>query len=257
MQKLTRTGQRICRIIASGLLSASAGPGQASSQALPPAAPTALAPSAAQSAARANSALPAHRAEVLFSGGLLTVHAQNSSMNQILGDIGRATGMKITGGITEERVFGTYGPGGPGEVLTRLLDGTGSNVLLREDRNHTVRELVLTARLGGVTPPPPAGLNGSNGGDGNNGNDEPPAPSERWRQLQARREAANARLQQQMQQQQNQPQENGSPGAGPVTQQPDQQQPQSPNGVRTPSQMDHPENPFPVFPVPDGNPPPN
>jgi hypothetical protein len=74
--------------------------------------------------------------------------------------------MKITGGVVDERVFGTYGPGAPAKILTSLLEGTGSNVLLIQSpkaspAGSTVSstsapvELVLTPRHGGPTPPNP------------------------------------------------------------------------------------------------------
>lgn len=102
----------------------------------------------------------AGRARVVWSAGLLEITADNSSLNQILREICRETGMKITGGVTDERVFGKYGPGAPAEILMRLLDGTGSNVLLRETASKTPAELILTPRQGGPTPPNPnaAGL---------------------------------------------------------------------------------------------------
>jgi hypothetical protein len=67
--------------------------------------------------------------------------------------------MKITGGVTDERVFGNYGPGSPGKILATLLDGTGSNMLLVQSdglsSNAAPAELVLTPRHGGPTPPNP------------------------------------------------------------------------------------------------------
>ena len=63
--------------------------------------------------------------------------------------------MKITGGVADQRVFGKVGPGAPAEILAGLLDGTGSNMLLRENAAHTPVELVLTPRGGGATPPGP------------------------------------------------------------------------------------------------------
>jgi hypothetical protein len=63
--------------------------------------------------------------------------------------------MKITGGVADQRVFGKYGPGAPAGILARLLDGTGSNMMLRMNAAHTPVELVLTARGGGATPPSP------------------------------------------------------------------------------------------------------
>jgi hypothetical protein len=92
---------------------------------------------------------------VVWSDGQLEVTADNSSLNQILREIGRETGMKITGGVTDERVFGKYGPGAPADILVRLLDGTGSNVLLRETASKVPAELILTVREGGPTPPNP------------------------------------------------------------------------------------------------------
>jgi hypothetical protein len=100
--------------------------------------------------------LPAqHRAEVTFNNGMLTVKADNSSLNQILYDIARQTGMKINGGVVDERVFGHYGPSRPGVILGTLLDGTGSNMLLVSTQGHDPTELILTPRHGGPTPPDP------------------------------------------------------------------------------------------------------
>ena len=102
--------------------------------------------------ASANSARPAR---VTYAEGRLTVTADNSSLNQVLREISRKTGMKITGGVGDERVFGTYGPGPPADILARLLDGTGSNILLRESSTDAPAELILTPREGGPTPPNP------------------------------------------------------------------------------------------------------
>ena len=131
---------------------------------LPATAPTSLstpnaqpAPVATTSIATAPSATstPPQRAEVTYAAGLLDVRADNSSLNQILRAIGHLTGMKITGGVTDERVFGNYGPAEPSTILATLLHGTGSNMLLRESSGDAPAELVLTPRNGGPTPPNP------------------------------------------------------------------------------------------------------
>jgi len=123
---------------------------------LPATVPTVLpAPVAAPQVRVAPVADGARRAQVLYSDGKLEITADNSSLNQILHEISRETGMKITGGVTDERVFGKYGPGAPAEILIRLLDGTGSNMLLRETASKVPAELILTARQGGPTPPNP------------------------------------------------------------------------------------------------------
>jgi hypothetical protein len=89
--------------------------------------------------------------------GKLTVTANGSSLNQILRQIERKAGLQITGGVTDERVYGSYGPGSLGDVLGLLLDGTGSNMLLVGSSTEAA-ELILTPRQGGPTPPNPNAL---------------------------------------------------------------------------------------------------
>lgn len=96
-----------------------------------------------------------HRARVTYAGGMLQIRADNSSLNQILRDISRETGMKIIGGVADQRVFGSYGPAPAGTVLQTLLDGTDTNMLLQETLNHAPKQLVLSPRTGGPTPPGP------------------------------------------------------------------------------------------------------
>jgi hypothetical protein len=98
---------------------------------------------------------PPQRAAVTYSGNVITVAASNSSLNQILREISRLTGIKITGGVIDERVFGNYGPSAPAQVLAALLDGTTSNMLLVHGTGNTPAELILTPRSGGPTPPNP------------------------------------------------------------------------------------------------------
>jgi hypothetical protein len=99
-----------------------------------------------------------HRAEVVYSQGKLEVNANNSSLNQILRDIALQTGMKITGGVADERVYGRYGPAAPVKILESLLDGTGINMLLMTTASDAPPELILTPRQGGATPPEPASV---------------------------------------------------------------------------------------------------
>ena len=75
---------------------------------LPPAKPTQVQP-AASSQPAATAAPHAYRARVEFSGNQLSITAENSSLNEILSEISRLTGMKITGGVADERVYGSYG----------------------------------------------------------------------------------------------------------------------------------------------------
>jgi hypothetical protein len=110
--------------------------------------PSAATPSATQST-------PAEpQLNVSYVAGRLTVTASNASLNQILRELSRTIGMKLTGGVADERVFGQYGPSTPAVVLAALLDGTGSNMLLVDNAKGPT-ELILTPRTGGPTPPNP------------------------------------------------------------------------------------------------------
>ncbi len=92
-------------------------------------------------------------AQVSFHDGLLYVRADDSSLQQILRSVARRTGMKITGGVADQRVFGNYGPAPAPTVLATLLDGTGVNMLLRTTMDAVPEELVLTPQTGAASPP--------------------------------------------------------------------------------------------------------
>jgi hypothetical protein len=115
--------------------------------------PGQVAPAPADSTTAA--ANPPLHADVLYTNGQLQVRADNSSLNQILRSISHVTGLKITGGVEEQRVFGSYGPAPLSTILATLLDGTGSNILLLGGNAGTPPELVLTSRSGGAMPPGP------------------------------------------------------------------------------------------------------
>jgi hypothetical protein len=119
---------------------------------------------------------PPQHANVTYQQGELTVAADNSSLNQILREISRETGIKITGGVADERVFGTYGPSSASEVLNSLLDGTGSNMLLVQSDSTSPGELILTPRQGGVTPPNPNAPGFEDEGAVDDSDSPPPPP---------------------------------------------------------------------------------
>jgi hypothetical protein len=148
---------RIVGAIPIGWLGAALLCAAAAGQGLPATSPTAVSPVGPPVAqvAKKPADLPAHRAEVTYRTGILSVAAENSSLNQILREIGQLTGMKITGGVNDERVYGSYGPADTETVLTALLKGTGSNIMLVLDDRQLPKELVLTPRQGGPTPPNP------------------------------------------------------------------------------------------------------
>ena len=123
-------------------------------QTLPAAKPT-RADSPVTSQAFVASPARSSRAQVTFTNNQLFIAANDSSLNDILREIAKLTGMKITGGVNDERVYGSYGPDTALSVLSQLLDGTGTNMMLLGSPNHTLTELVLSPRNGGVTPPNP------------------------------------------------------------------------------------------------------
>ncbi len=105
-------------------------------------------------------ALPAQPATIKLDHGLLTVNADNSDLDQILSRVASISGMDIEGLKQTTRVFGVYGPGDPGDVLTELLSGMGYNfVMAGELPNGLPRELVLTQ--GGDPLPPPIQARGN------------------------------------------------------------------------------------------------
>lgn len=86
---------------------------------------------------------------------MLSVRATGQSLPAILRQIARLTGMKVTGGAPGDPVFGTYGPGPVQAVMASLFDGLNVNMLLVNDSPTKPKELILTARTGGATPPAP------------------------------------------------------------------------------------------------------
>ena len=120
-----------------------------------PAAQPAVVPAPALPPPPTPSQMPPGRAKVTYSADRLEVAADNSSLNQILRQISQVTGTKLTGSVIDDRVYGTYGPASISAVLTSLLSGSGSNMLLVQGDSHTPSELILTPRTGGPTPPSP------------------------------------------------------------------------------------------------------
>jgi hypothetical protein len=93
---------------------------------------------------------PAKPAQVQLNAGKLSVNADNSTLSGILHDISSKTGMTVDGLSRDQRIFGSYGPAAPREVLSALLDGLGYNVMMVGALdNGAPRALTLTTRTGG------------------------------------------------------------------------------------------------------------
>ena len=70
---------------------------------------------------------------VTFNSQGLHIVAENSALSSILNQVSTETGAKVEGLSGDERVFGSYGPGQPREVLADLLSGINYNVLIVGD----------------------------------------------------------------------------------------------------------------------------
>lgn len=129
---------------------------------------------------------PALPATITSGNNQLTVQANNSSLSQILHQVSSKTGMQLDGLGGDERVFGSFGPGAPREVLTALLNGTSYNVVMVGNLpNGAPRELMLVRKSGGRSTQPlnqaqnPGNPNPGQSPDqaGQNGDEAPPDDS--------------------------------------------------------------------------------
>ena len=101
---------------------------------------------------------------ITLADGLLTVQANGSELPAILREVARVSGMNIQGSVNASRVYGTYGPRNPRDVLKELLSGTGYNFMMYGvGREGAPRQLTLTLQDGAPTPATPASqtLNGA------------------------------------------------------------------------------------------------
>jgi hypothetical protein len=115
-------------------------------------------------------------ASVVWDSQGLRIDAKNSSLMQILKDFSTASGAKVDGLATDERIFGSYGPGQARDVLSQLLQGSGYNVLMIGDQGQGApRQIVLSSRTTGSAQP--AAVNTSASDEEDTETEEPqPAP---------------------------------------------------------------------------------
>ncbi len=116
---------------------------------------------------------PAREAQVVFTGDRLSIQADNASLSAILHKIAADSGMKITGLGSDERVFGTFGPGAPRDVLADLLNGAAYNLVLVGDSSMGApRELILTPEARSGAPASPSAPAQQAASDDSAGNDQ-------------------------------------------------------------------------------------
>jgi len=94
---------------------------------------------------------------VQFADGLMTIHANNATLSEILFQIHNTTGAEIAipSGAEQDRVAADFGPGTPSQVLAQLLNGSGLNFVVvgSEDDANGLRSVILSRTAGGVDPP--------------------------------------------------------------------------------------------------------
>jgi hypothetical protein len=98
--------------------------------------------------------LPAAAPQVTFSGGMLTIVAQNATLGEILKEVQRLTGatIELPPNGAPERVVTQVGPGAPRDVLATLLNGTAFNYVMLGSASdpRAVASVTLTARPSGT-----------------------------------------------------------------------------------------------------------
>lgn len=114
----------------------------------PAIAPTANSPAASVPVASAAALPPAEAlATVTFSNGLLSIHAQKSTLAQVLFEVQQKTQAEIAipAGAEQEQVISDLGPAPAREVLAQLLNGSPYNFIFVGNENNLQR-VILTRR---------------------------------------------------------------------------------------------------------------
>jgi hypothetical protein len=173
--------------------------------------------------------MPSVAPEVVYRGGMLTINAPNSTMNDVLSAVRRVTGATIekppVGG--NDRVVAQLGPGQPRDILQSLFKGSRYDYIILGSMTKPggVDRIILTARAN-AAPATAVATNNAQGQPPKPGVQQPPEPEEPDTETEdmtvPERDQAEPEQpeQQQPQQQPQQPQ-----GGVPV--QPQQEQPQT------------------------------
>jgi hypothetical protein len=89
--------------------------------------------------------------------------------------VATATGASVEGLNSDQRIFGSYGPGPAREVLSLLLDGSGYNVVMIGDMGQgTPRQIMLSSQPKG--PAPPVANNQNTADENNDAAEDQPQP---------------------------------------------------------------------------------
>ena len=106
---------------------------------------------------QASRPLDVNGVRVQFADGLMTIHANNATLSEILFQIHNTTGAEIAipSGAEQDRVAADFGPGTPSQVLAQLLNGSGLNFVIvgSQDDPNGLRSVILSRTSGGADPP--------------------------------------------------------------------------------------------------------
>jgi hypothetical protein len=113
-------------------------------------APPVSTPVVAPVAPQVEAAKPPPRVEVDFRDGKLRIWANKATLTEVLHEVQRATGARITvpPGADQETVIADVGPAPPREALTALLNGSSYNIVLVGSGQDLaqVTNIILTPR---------------------------------------------------------------------------------------------------------------
>jgi hypothetical protein len=107
--------------------------------------------------ASARRSTPVNGVSVDFANGMLSIHAHNASLSEVLFQIQKKTGAEIAipAGTEQERVAADFGPGTPSDVLSQLLNGSSLNfVVVGSESDPNVLRSVLLSPKGPDRPTP-------------------------------------------------------------------------------------------------------
>jgi hypothetical protein len=155
-------------------------------------------------------------ASVQWDSHGLRIEARNSSLEEILKEVSTATGAKVEGLDSDERVFGSFGPGRARDVLSKLLEGSGYNVLMIGDQGEGTPRQILLSSPNGKSAKPAATVSQPGDSDSDDDadveNEEQPQPPQQPPSRNGLGQGAPPRTpQQEMQQRQQQPQDHNDP----------------------------------------------
>lgn len=100
--------------------------------------------------AAARRSAPVNGVSVDFVNGMLSIHANNASLSEVLFQIQKKTGAEIAipAGTEQDRVAADFGPGTPSDVLSQLLNGSGLNFVVvgSESDPNALRSVLLSPK---------------------------------------------------------------------------------------------------------------